>query len=87
MQALEQWLPDVIVSDIGMEEMDGYTLMQQIRSRPPAQGGMVPAIALTAYAAEIDQEKALQAGFQTHLTKPLEPERFVSEIVALLKPS
>ncbi|MBW4463595.1 MAG: PAS domain S-box protein [Nodosilinea sp. WJT8-NPBG4] len=87
LQALEQWLPDVIVSDIGMEEMDGYGLMQQIRSRPPAQGSTVPAIALTAYVAEIDQEKALQAGFQTHLTKPLEPERFISEIVALLKPN
>ncbi|MBD1876436.1 PAS domain S-box protein [Nodosilinea sp. FACHB-131] len=87
LQALEQFIPNVIVSDIGMEEMDGYRLMQQIRSRPPAQGGAVPAIALTAYAAEIDQEKALQAGFQTHLTKPLEPERFVREIVTLLKPS
>ncbi|MBD2115123.1 MULTISPECIES: PAS domain S-box protein [Cyanophyceae] len=85
LQALEHFMPDVIVSDIGMEEMDGYGLMQQIRSRPPAQGGAVPAIALTAYAAEIDQEKALQAGFQTHLTKPLEPERFVSEITTLLK--
>ncbi|MEP0930461.1 ATP-binding protein [Leptolyngbya sp. PL-A2] len=87
LQALEQWLPDVIVSDIGMAEMDGYKLMQQIRSRPPAQGGMVPAIALTAYAADIDQEKALQAGFQTHLTKPLDLERFVSEIITLLKPN
>ncbi|MBD2261167.1 PAS domain S-box protein [Pseudanabaena sp. FACHB-2040] len=86
LQALEQFIPDVMVSDIGMAEMDGYRLMQQIRLRPPAQGGTVPAIALTAYAAEIDQEKALQAGFQTHLTKPLEPERFVSEIVTLLKP-
>ncbi len=86
LQVLEQGLPDVIVSDIGMAEMDGYSLMQQIRSRPPAQGGMVPAIALTAYAADIDQEKALQAGFQTHLTKPLEPKRFVSEIITLLKP-
>jgi len=85
LQALEQFIPDVIVSDIGMEGMDGYGLMQQIRSLPPAQGGAVPAVALTAYAAEIDREKALQARFQTHLTKPLEPERFVSEIVALLK--
>ncbi|MBD2028842.1 PAS domain S-box protein, partial [Phormidium sp. FACHB-322] len=87
LQALEQFIPDVIVSDIGMAEMDGHSLMQQIRSRSPAQGGAVPAIALTAYAAEIDQEKAFQAGFQIHLTKPLEPERFVSEIITLLKPS
>lgn len=87
LQALEQFIPDVIVSDIGMEGMDGYGLMQQIRSRPPTQGGAVPAIALTAYAAEIDQKKALQAGFQSHLTKPLEPKRFVSEIMTLLKPN
>ncbi|WP_317033474.1 PAS domain S-box protein [Nodosilinea sp. E11] len=86
LQTLEQLIPDVIVSDIGMADMDGYRLMQQIRSRPPAQGGTVPAIALTAYAAEIDQKRALEVGFQTHLTKPLEPERFVSEIVTLLKP-
>ncbi|PSN16473.1 hybrid sensor histidine kinase/response regulator [filamentous cyanobacterium CCT1] len=86
LQALEQLIPDVIVSDIGMPEMDGYKLMQQIRSRPPAQGGTVPAIALTAYAVEIDQKRALEVGFQTHLTKPLEPERFVGEIVTLLKP-
>ncbi|MEP0873800.1 response regulator, partial [Trichocoleus desertorum AS-A10] len=73
--------------DIGMAEMDGYTLMQQIRSRPPTQGGTVPAIALTAYAADIDRKRAMQAGFQTHLTKPLEIERFVSEIINLLKPN
>jgi CheY-like chemotaxis protein len=80
----EMILPDVIVSDIGMAEIDGYTLMQQIRSRDPAQGGMIPAIALTAYAAEIDQKRAMQAGFQRHLTKPLEPEQLVSTIVSLL---
>ncbi|MEA5451881.1 ATP-binding protein [Leptolyngbya sp. CCNP1308] len=87
LQALEQLIPDVIVSDIGMAEMNGYKLMQQIRSRPSDQGGTVPAIALTAYAAEIDQKRAIQAGFQTHLTKPLESERFVSEIITLLKPN
>jgi PAS domain S-box-containing protein len=84
LQALEQLMPDVIVSDIGMAGMDGYSLMQQIRSRPPTEGGTIPAIALTAYAAEIDQKKALQSGFQKHLTKPLEPEQFVSAIVTLL---
>ena len=87
LQALEQFIPDVIVSDIGMADMDGYMLLQQIRSRPPDQGGLVPAIALTAYAAELDQRRALQAGFQQHLTKPLEPERLVSAIVHLLQPN
>jgi CheY-like chemotaxis protein len=85
LQALDRSLPDVIVSDIGMAEIDGYTLMQQIRSRPPAQGGTIPAIALSAYAAEIDQKKALQSGYQKHLTKLLEPEQLVSAIVTLLE--
>ncbi|MBD2099576.1 PAS domain S-box protein [Leptolyngbya sp. FACHB-261] len=87
LQVLDQFMPDVIVSDIGMAEMDGYRLMQQIRSRPVTRGGKIPAIALTAYAAEIDKKKALQAGFQSHLTKPLEPEQFVRTIVSLLNPN
>ncbi|MEH1824268.1 MAG: PAS domain S-box protein [Nostoc sp.] len=85
LQVLEQLIPDVIVSDIGMPQMDGYMLMQQIRSRLPTRGGTIPAIALTAYAAEIDKERTIEAGFQMHLTKPLEPEQFVSAIVSLLK--
>ena len=87
LQALEQGLPDVLISDLGMTDMDGYRLMQQICSRPPSQGGLVPALALTAYAAESDQKRALQAGFQQHLTKPLEPERLVRAIVHLLQPN
>ncbi|MCC5666185.1 PAS domain S-box protein [Nostoc sp. CHAB 5784] len=85
LQALEQFTPDVLVSDIGMPEMDGYMLMQQIRSRPPNQGGSIRAIALTAYAAEIDQQRALQVGFQTHITKPVEPEELVRAIANLLE--
>ncbi|HEY9655365.1 MAG TPA: ATP-binding protein, partial [Crinalium sp.] len=86
LQALEQFTPAVIISDVGMPDMDGYQFMQQLRLRLPTQGGTVPAIALTAYAADIDQKRAMQAGFQRHLTKPLEPERFVSTIISLLKP-
>ncbi|MEH1771178.1 MAG: PAS domain S-box protein [Nostoc sp.] len=85
LQALEQFTPDVLVSDIGMAQMDGYMLMQQIRSRPPNQGGTIRAIALTAYAAEIDQQRALQVGFQTHITKPVEPEELVRAIANLLE--
>ncbi len=84
LQALDQSLPDVIISDIGMAEIDGYALMQQIRARPPAQGGTIQAIALTAYAAEIDQQKALQSGYQKHLTKPLKLEQLVSALLSLL---
>lgn len=94
LQVLDQWIPDVIISDIGMADMDGYMLIEQIRSRealrshsrPPSRGGTIPMIALTAYATEHDRQRALQAGFQMHLTKPLEPEQFISAIVSLLKP-
>lgn len=86
LRSLEQAIPDVLVSDIGMAEMDGYMLLQHIRSRPADQGGMIPAVALTAYATELDQQRALQLGFQTHLTKPVEPETLVSAIASLLNP-
>ncbi len=84
LQVLDSFIPDVIVSDIGMAHMDGYMLIQQIRSRPPDRGGMIPAIALTAYAGDIDQQKALTAGFQAHITKPLEPDELARKIVNLL---
>jgi PAS domain S-box-containing protein len=83
LQALEQFIPDVLVSDVGMAEMDGYMLMQQIRSCPPERGGRIPAIALTAYARDFDQQKALQAGFQSHLSKPVDPEALVQVIICL----
>ncbi|WP_199333871.1 PAS domain S-box protein [Oculatella sp. FACHB-28] len=83
LQVLDQFIPDVMISDVGMAEMDGYMLMQQIRSRPPEIGGRIPAIALTAYARDFDQQKALQAGFQTHLSKPVEPEALVQAIICL----
>ncbi|BDI18539.1 hypothetical protein ANSO36C_43410 [Nostoc cf. commune SO-36] len=85
LQVLDSFIPDVIVSDIGMVDMDGYMLIQQIRLRPPNQGGTIPAIALTGYATDIDQQKALTAGFQAHITKPLEPEELVRKIVKLLE--
>ncbi|HYX18478.1 MAG TPA: response regulator [Nostoc sp.] len=85
LQVLDSFIPDVIMSDIGMADMDGYMLIEQIRSRPANQGGTIPAIALTAYAADIDQQKALTAGFQVHITKPLEPEELVRKILNLLE--
>jgi CheY-like chemotaxis protein len=67
-----------------MPEMDGYALMQQIRTMLPEQGRDIVAIALTAYAGEFNQEKALAAGFQQHVSKPVEPERLIHAIVTLL---
>jgi CheY-like chemotaxis protein len=81
---LEQFKPDVLISDIGMPDMDGYMLMQQVRRLPPEQGGLIRAIALTAYAGEINQQQALAAGFQMHLSKPVEPAELVKAIVNLV---
>jgi len=81
---LQQTRPDLLLSDIGMPEMDGYMLMRQVRSPPPEQGGNIPAIALTAYAGEVDQQHALAVGFQRHIAKPVDPEALIKVIAALL---
>ncbi|MBD1848448.1 ATP-binding protein [Leptolyngbya sp. FACHB-711] len=83
--ALTQSPPDILLSDIGMPDMDGYMLMRQIRRLPPEQGGQVKAIALTAYARDLDQQQALQAGFQQHLSKPVDPEVVIKTVVALVQ--
>jgi PAS domain S-box-containing protein len=76
--AFAQAQPNVLVSDIGMPEMDGYMLIKQIRRLP--QNEKIPAIALTAYAGEIDHRQALAAGFQRHLSKPVDPTQLVDTI-------
>lgn len=85
LDALSQGVPDLVLSDIGMPGMDGHMLLQQIRSRPPQQGGNVRAIALTAYASEFDRQNALEAGFQLHVPKPVEPEALVVAIATVLQ--
>ena len=82
LQSITVSMPDLIISDIGMPEMDGYMLMQHIRTLK--EGSTVPAIALTAYASEMDQKQALAAGFQEHLSKPLEPAKLMMTIAHLL---
>ncbi|OKH35551.1 hypothetical protein NIES2119_20060 [[Phormidium ambiguum] IAM M-71] len=85
LENLEFFQPDVLVSDIGMPEVDGYSLIQKIRSLPPEKGGSIPAIALTAYAREDDHDRALINGYQRHVTKPLEPELLVQAVLAIGK--
>nr|WP_083887050.1 PAS domain S-box protein [Nodosilinea nodulosa] len=87
LENLASFQPDVLVSDIGMPSVDGYSLLRQIRALPPAQGGQTPAVALTAYAREEDRQQAIASGFQQHVTKPLEPERLVQAVVALTRQS
>jgi signal transduction histidine kinase/ActR/RegA family two-component response regulator len=71
--ALEHWKPDVLVSDIAMPGENGYVLMRAIRRLAPERGGMIPALAVTAYAGAEDVKLALSAGFQAHRAKPIEP--------------
>lgn len=83
--ALEQIKPDVLISDIGMPNEDGYFLLNQIRLLAAEQGGTIPAIALTAYAREEDSHRALSTGFQKHLAKPIEPDHLITAVVELVQ--
>jgi CheY-like chemotaxis protein len=83
LSVLDDWLPDVIVSDIGMPDMDGNQFVQQLRSRPAAQGGQIPALALSAFARAEDRELALRSGYQAHVAKPVDPEDLVKAITSL----
>ncbi|UBF30487.1 response regulator (plasmid) [Kovacikia minuta CCNUW1] len=74
--------PDVLISDIGMPGVDGYRLMQQVRSI--TQTSHIPGIALTAYVSEADQHQAFAAGFQAHLPKPVEPVQLVQTILKVI---
>jgi CheY-like chemotaxis protein len=85
-EALEAVLkirPDILVSDIGMPDEDGYELMRKIRALPAEGGGKVPAIALTAYARTEDRLQALRAGYQMHVPKPVELAELVAVIASL----
>ena len=83
---IERQLPDVLVSDIGMPKEDGYALIHRIRARAAAQGGSLPAIAVTAYASANDRIAIEAAGYQAHVAKPFEPAE-VAALVARLSRS
>jgi CheY-like chemotaxis protein len=75
--------PDVLVSDIAMPDEDGYALVRGVRSLAPDAGGTIPAIAMTAYARDEDRQRALSAGFQMHLAKPVEPPDLIAALAQL----
>ncbi len=83
LKALEDASYDVLVSDIGMPVEDGYMLINQVRSLPKEKGGRIPAIALTAYARVEDRVRALTAGFQFHVPKPVEPMELAAIVSSL----
>jgi PAS domain S-box-containing protein len=85
MQSFVAAQPDVIVSDIGMPDEDGYALIGKVRERSPEQGGLTPAIALTGYATGKDQERAISAGYHLHIAKPIEQVELVTAIARLVK--
>jgi hypothetical protein len=76
---------DVLVSDIGMPGEDGYSLIQRVRALQPQSGGDTPAIALTAYARADDRVKAVMAGFQHHVAKPVEPAELIAMFANLMR--
>ncbi len=76
------WRPDVLVSDIDMPNEDGYTFIRKVRALDAQQKG-IPALALTAYAREEDRSRAVKAGFQTHVAKPVKPLTLVAAIAHL----
>jgi CheY-like chemotaxis protein len=82
--ALDQRLPDLMVSDLAMPEQDGYTLLRALRQRDPAHGGQLPALALSAFTSPEDEARAFAAGFQAYLGKPLRVEALLQAIAALV---
>ena len=82
-RAFDRAVPDVLVSDIGVPGEDGYSLIRKVRTRDARQGGNVPAAALTAYARAEDRLRALDAGFQAHLAKPIDPAELVAAVARL----
>ncbi len=76
--------PDLLISDISMPETDGYSLVQEIRRLPRGDGGDIPAIALTAYSRAEDVARALAAGYQLHMAKPVDPRALLSSVTTLM---
>jgi CheY-like chemotaxis protein len=73
----------VVVSDIGLPERDGYELIRCVRKLPASRGGNLPAIAVTAYGSADDRSRALAAGYQTHMPKPVDPASLIAAVTSL----
>jgi CheY-like chemotaxis protein len=84
MKAVRDWKPDLLVSDIGMPNEDGFALIEKLRRQRSKRARLMPAVALTAYASKDDRARTLSAGFQLHVPKPVEPEVLVKSIATAL---
>lgn len=76
-------VPQVLISDLGMPDQDGYELIQTVRALPADAGGNIPAVALSAFARSEDRRRAILAGFQTHVAKPVEPPELIAVVASL----
>jgi PAS domain S-box-containing protein len=88
LKIVESWRPGLLIADIGMPDEDGYALIRQVRALKPQEGGMVPALAVTGYASRQDRLQSILAGFQEHMTKPVEPDELIAvaaDLVATAK--
>ena len=83
LELVQRIKPDVLVSDIGMPGEDGYALIRRVRTLHPQSGGLTPAVALTAYARAEDRMKAILAGFQMHVAKPVEAAELLTMVASL----
>jgi signal transduction histidine kinase/ActR/RegA family two-component response regulator len=84
MPILLQQKPDVLLSDIGMPQVDGYDFLRQVRAMTAQSGGKIPAIALTAFARSEDRTRALMSGYQVHVSKPVEPAELVATVASVM---
>ncbi|MGH7907294.1 MAG: response regulator, partial [Candidatus Binataceae bacterium] len=83
--ALQRIKPDLMVADIGLPDEDGYSLLRKVRALSPERGGRVPAVALTGFSREQDRRLAESAGFQRHLSKPLNIDELLSTLTSLVE--
>jgi PAS domain S-box-containing protein len=79
--------PQLLISDLGMPEVDGFELLAHVRQLPRDAGGLLPAIALTAFARSEDRLRALEAGFSAHISKPVEPSELIATVAAVIGPT
>jgi CheY-like chemotaxis protein len=85
LETLERARPDVLVSDIGMPDVDGYALVRTVRARERERGGRLPAVALTGYGGAEDRARAHAAGFDAHLAKPFEGAELARVVASLVR--
>jgi CheY-like chemotaxis protein len=84
-EVLSEAKPDVLLTDVGMREVDGYSLIRQLRALSPERGGNTPAAAVTAFARSEDRRQVLLAGFDMHVAKPVEPGELVAVVARLAR--